>query len=159
VAVVRDELSFVESLKDSVSEFEVFFPHFVKTEKRRFWKKSRQVVVPIFPGYVFLKVSYEQMSKVRKAQGYKKMLRKVGSLDFATIDDEQVEELRSMSFEPVVENKVFRSGDKVEVVSSVLKGCFAVVVDCLQKSPYIKVLIEETEKEILLPKSSIRAAV
>ncbi|KAA6455595.1 UpxY family transcription antiterminator [Acidobacteria bacterium AB60] len=100
--------------------------HFLPTyEETRTWKNRQRVkvVLPLFPTYVFARISLAERARVLAAPG---VLRIVGtSREPIPLPDEEIEFLRSAKTEPYRELIV---GQRVRVRSGVMRGVEGVLV-------------------------------
>jgi len=100
--------------------FEPFFPKQRTLSKRKDRKKF--IEAPIFPGYVFAKVTPTEFNKLLNLPGVVKILGEKGKP--IPIPEEEIESVRilvksEVNIEP---HPYLREGDKVRIVSGPLKG-------------------------------------
>lgn len=100
--------------------FEPFFPKQPTLSKRKDRKKF--IEEPIFPSYVFVKVTPNEFNKLLNLSGVVKILGEKGKP--TPIPEEEIESVRilvksEVTIEP---HPYLREGDKVRIVSGPLKG-------------------------------------
>jgi transcription antitermination factor NusG len=122
----RHEKAVAEQLESKAVE--AFLPTF-PTESR--WKDRRvRIQTPVFPGYVFARISLGQRSRVLNAPGVIRMLSFNGTP--APIDDSEIEAVklcleRGAALTPYPFLEV---GDRVRVRSGVLEGLEGLISRC-----------------------------
>jgi transcription antitermination factor NusG len=122
----RHEKSVAEQLESKT--IEAFLPTFT-TESR--WKDRRvRIQTPVFPGYVFARISPSQRSKILNAPGVIRILSFNGIP--APVDDSEIEAVklcleRDATLKPYPFLEV---GDRVRVRSGVLEGLEGLISRC-----------------------------
>lgn len=99
----------------------------------RLWNdRKKQVIVPVIPGCIFVRVSAQDASKVSTTQGVSFLLKEAGQ--YASISNEQMD-----AFKRVVEHADslvefasagLQPGVSVRVVRGQLKGLVGELIDC-----------------------------
>ena len=99
----------------------------------RLWNdRKKQVIVPVIPGCIFVRVSAQDISKVSMMQGVSFLLKEAGQL--ASVSNEQMD-----AFKCVVEHAGsfvefastgFQPGVSVRIIRGQLKGLVGELVDC-----------------------------
>lgn len=100
--------------------FEPFFPKQRTLSKRKDRKKF--IEVPIFPGYIFVKVTPKDFNKLLNLPGIVKILGEKGKP--TSIPEQEIESVRILvNSEVTIEpHPYLREGDKVRIVTGPLKG-------------------------------------
>lgn len=151
--IVRHEKSVNAALLEK--SIKTFLP--IKKVVNRWKDRSKEVDVPLFPGYLFVKVSLENRLKILNTKG---VIRILGVNGFPTpVSNEQIESIKSilntkLSYDPC---PYLTEGKRVVVVRGPLKGASGKIierrgeyrlilsVDIIKRSVSIEVDIDDIE--------------
>jgi transcription antitermination factor NusG len=139
----RHEKVVTEQLESKL--IEAFLPTFISENR---WKDRRvRIQIPVFPGYVFTRISLSERSRVLSVPGVIRMLSFNGTP--ASIDDSEIEAVRlcmerGATLQPYAFLEV---GDRVRVRSGVLEGLEGLVSRC------------KNERRLIVPISLINQSV
>ncbi len=115
---------------------------------RQWSDRKKQIEVPLFSNYLFVKLPTILHYQVLTIEGALKILHSNG--EPASIDDDEIASIRlMMQGKPVVTNEHYQIGDFVKVITSPLKGLEGVLVEYKGKSR-LSVRINVLNKSLLL---------
>lgn len=121
----------------------------VKTMKQ--WSDRKKMVeVPLLNGYVFVKISPEENDKTRQTKGVVNFVRSQGKL--AIVRDVEIQRLKQLvelgyQMEARGVTSDFKKGEKVKILSGVLKGIEGIVIEN-KEGKFINVLLESIGQSI-----------
>jgi transcription termination/antitermination protein NusG len=107
----------------------VFLP--LVTSMRQWSDRRREVALPLFPGYAFVRIAYGSAERIR-------VLRTTGVVSFvgpavsgASIPDEQIESIRTVLIRKVSVNDhpFLKIGERIRVRSGPLRGVEGILVE------------------------------
>lgn len=116
--------------------FESFLP--LRLEKRKWSDRVKYIETPLFPGYVFVYTTKDQLMKLEKID---RVVRFVTFGDkFATIRSDEIgliKKILSKNLDAKIDNRTLESGDIVEIKNGIFKGLQAAFVEELGKNRVI----------------------
>ena len=132
----------------------------VKTMKQ--WSDRKKMVeLPLLNGYLFVKISETENDLVRQTKGVVNFVRSEGKI--ATVRDIEIQRLKQLvelgyQMEVSGAKSDFKKGEKVKILSGVLKGIEGLVVES-KEGKFIDILLEsigqsirvKLPEEILIP--------
>ena len=107
-------------------DFEIFLPTYHIT--RQWSDRKKQVTLPLFPGYVFVRTNFERRLQVLKTPGVYSMVTFSG--EAAVIPDNEIDGIRRAidSKSRVQPHEFLRRGDWVRIKSGALSGVEGILV-------------------------------
>ena len=135
----RQEAVAVRNLK-SVGEIEVFFPRLRRT--RRGHEKNKEVIEPLFPGYVFLKFNPEDLhGTVKSTRGVLHLVSKNGKA--VEVDHKVIEELIGLGPDGILSmlDEELKVGAKIKVIRGIFAGSEGEVIKLATPQKRIAVLL------------------
>ena len=137
----RSEKKVGERLADK--EIEVFVP--LRRQLRTWSDRKKWVELPVFPSYIFVKISSRQFQQIIETDGVYKFVHFSGRI--VPIPDRQVNSIKLLllsgvdfTVEPITHD--FSTGEKVVVKSGVLKGVAGEVLQ-LRGKKKVAILVEQ----------------
>ncbi len=132
----------------------------VKTMKQ--WSDRKKMVeLPLLNGYLFVKISATENDKVRQTKGVVNFVRSEGKI--AVVREVEIQRLKQLvelgyQMEASGIKSDFKKGEKIKIISGVLKGIEGIVIQN-KEGKFINVLLEsigqsirvKLPEEILLP--------
>lgn len=140
------------------ARFDAYLP--LMTVHRVWSDRIKKVVVPMFNGYIFVRCSKNEISKVLQ-QDHIVAAVKTGS-DYSVIRESEIEILRKIEdgkYSVLIEPGIINLGDEVEIIAGAMKGykgkCveeagskyFIVVLDGINQSIKVKIGMEYLKKK------------
>lgn len=116
--------------------YEVFLP-LIKTI-RQWSDRRKQVQVPLFNGYIFVRITPEDFTQIRMVEGVVNFVRSEGK--YASIRDAQIETIRTFidtgyHMEGLADT--FAPGEKVKITFGPLKDCEGELQDVRNEKHFI----------------------
>jgi transcription antitermination factor NusG len=101
---------------------EHFLPQY--KDERRWSDRSVELMLPLFPGYIFVRVAIEKRLAVLETPG---VIYLVGAREPEPLEDEEIEQLKNIcanghTLKPLPHVAEFKSGDRVRVIRGPLAG-------------------------------------
>ncbi|MFN3939992.1 MAG: UpxY family transcription antiterminator [Chitinophagales bacterium] len=117
-------------------QYEVFLP-LIKT-MRQWSDRRKQVQVPLFNGYIFVRITPEDFTHIRMVEGVVNFVRSEGK--YATIREEQIETIRTFidtgyHMEGLADT--FAPGERVKITFGPLKDCEGELLDVHNEKHFI----------------------
>ena len=120
-------------------------------KKQRQWSdRKKWVEMPLFPSYLFVKISASEHLKVLKISGVVKFISFEGKA--VSIPEKQIETIKAMilsGYELESTGEKFESGDKIRIAAGPLIGLEGIFVD-YRGSKKVMIRIEQIGQSILL---------
>ena len=135
----RQEAVAVRNLK-AVGEIEVFFPRIRRT--RRGHEKNKEVIEPLFPGYIFLRFNPEDLQgTVKSTRGVLHLVSKSGKA--VDVDNKVIDELKALGPEGVLSmlDEELKVGAKIKVIRGIFAGSEGEVLKLATPQKRIAVLL------------------
>jgi transcriptional antiterminator RfaH len=135
----RQEAVAVRNLK-AVGEIEVFFPRIRRT--RRGHEKNKEVIEPLFPGYIFVKFNPEDsQGAVKSTRGVLHLVSKGGKA--VDVDNKVIDELKSLGPEGILSmlDEELKVGAKIKVIRGIFAGSEGEVIKLATPQKRIAVLL------------------
>ena len=121
----------------------------VKTMKQ--WSDRKKMVeLPLLNGYLFVKITATESDKVRQTKGVVNFVRSEGKV--AIVRDVEIDRLKQLvelgyQMEAHGIKSDFKKGEKVKIISGVLKGIEGMVIES-KEGKFIDVLLESIGQSI-----------
>ena len=134
------------SILETLDEVEVFCPRISQVKKTRSGKK--RFVEAMFPGYIFAKFNYSDMSRfVMHSQGVKRIVEQGGR---RVVPESVIHDLQNAVPDGIVvaADPSLEAGAAIEFVSGSLKGMNAKVLAQLSSGQRVQVLLDILGREI-----------
>lgn len=117
-------------------QYTVFLP-LIKT-MRQWSDRRKQVLVPLFNGYMFVHITPEDFTQIRMVEGVVNFVRSEGK--YATIKENQIETIRTFidtgyHMEGLADT--FAPGEKVKITFGPLKDCEGELLDVRNEKHFI----------------------
>jgi len=135
----RQEAVAVRNLK-AVGEIEVFFPRIRRT--RRGHEKNKEVIEPLFPGYIFVKFNPEDsQGAVKSTRGVLHLVSKGGKA--VDVDNKVIDELKALGPEGILSmlDEELKVGAKIKVIRGIFAGSEGEVIKLATPQKRIAVLL------------------
>jgi len=135
----RQEAVAVRNLK-AVGEIEVFFPRIRRT--RRGHEKNKEVIEPLFPGYIFVKFNPEDsQGSVKSTRGVLHLVSKGGKA--VDVDNKVIDELKALGPEGILSmlDEELKVGAKIKVIRGIFAGSEGEVIKLATPQRRIAVLL------------------
>jgi transcriptional antiterminator RfaH len=135
----RQEAVAVRNLK-AVGEIEIFFPRIRRT--RRGHEKNKEVVEPLFPGYIFVKFNPEDsQGTVKSTRGVLHLVSKGGKA--VDVENKVIEELKALGPEGILSmlDEELKVGAKIKVIRGIFAGSEGEVLKLATPQKRIAVLL------------------
>ena len=135
----RQEAVAVRNLK-AVGEIEIFFPRIRRT--RRGHEKNKEVVEPLFPGYIFVKFNPEDsQGAVKSTRGVLHLVSKGGKA--VDVENKVIEELKALGPEGILSmlDEELKVGAKIKVIRGIFAGSEGEVLKLATPQKRIAVLL------------------
>jgi transcriptional antiterminator RfaH len=135
----RQEAVAVRNLK-AVGEIEVFFPRIRRT--RRGHEKNKEVIEPLFPGYIFVKFNPEDsQGSVKSTRGVLHLVSKGGKA--VDVDNKVIDELKALGPEGILSmlDEELKVGAKIKVIRGIFAGSEGEVIKLATPQKRIAVLL------------------
>ena len=135
----RQEAVAVRNLK-AVGEIEVFFPRIRRT--RRGHEKNKEVIEPLFPGYIFVKFKPEDsQGSVKSTRGVLHLVSKGGKA--VDVDNKVIDELKALGPEGILSmlDEELKVGAKIKVIRGIFAGSEGEVIKLATPQKRIAVLL------------------
>jgi transcription termination/antitermination protein NusG len=127
----------------------VFLP--LVTSVRQWSDRRAEVELPLFPGYVFVKVAYFSGDRIR-------VLRSTGVVNFvgptsagASIPDEQIESIRTILIRklPIEDHPFLKLGQRIRVLNGSLSGVQGILV-AVKGSRSLVISVEPIQRSLCI---------
>ncbi len=135
----RQEAVAVRNLK-AVGEIEIFFPRIRRT--RRGHEKNKEVIEPLFPGYIFVKFNPEDsQGTVKSTRGVLHLVSKGGKA--VDVENKVIEELKALGPEGILSmlDEELKVGAKIKVIRGIFAGSEGEVLKLATPQKRIAVLL------------------
>jgi transcriptional antiterminator RfaH len=135
----RQEAVAVRNLK-AVGEIEIFFPRIRRT--RRGHEKNKEVIEPLFPGYIFVKFNPEDsQGSVKSTRGVLHLVSKGGKA--VDVDHKVIDELKALGPEGILSmlDEELKVGAKIKVIRGIFAGSEGEVLKLATPQKRIAVLL------------------
>jgi transcriptional antiterminator RfaH len=135
----RQEAVAVRNLR-AVGEIEIFFPRIRRT--RRGHEKNKEVVEPLFPGYIFVKFNPEDsQGTVKSTRGVLHLVSKGGKA--VDVENKVIEELKALGPEGILSmlDEELKVGAKIKVIRGIFAGSEGEVLKLATPQKRIAVLL------------------
>lgn len=135
----RQESVAVRNLK-AVGNIDIFFPRIRRT--RRGHEKNKEVVEPLFPGYVFIKFNPEDLhGTVKSTRGVLHLVSKNNKA--VEVDNKVIDELKALGPEGVLSmlDEELKVGAKIKVIRGIFAGSEGEVLKLATPQKRIAVLL------------------
>ncbi len=132
--------------------------------KKKVNKSKIDVVVPLFPGYIFCKFKFEKnFQKVRYLRGVKKVLGSSNSVWI--VDDEKIEDLKRREENGLIKMKVIKKelkpGSRIVVDEGDFDGWEGIFFEDLPDEQRAVILLTSVSysSKLIIPKDFIKSAI
>lgn len=135
----RQEAVAVRNLK-AVGEIDIFFPRIRRT--RRGHEKNKEVVEPLFPGYIFVKFNPEDsQGTVKSTRGVLHLVSKNGKA--VDVDHKVIDELKALGPDGILSmlDEELKVGAKIKVIRGIFAGSEGEVLKLATPQKRIAVLL------------------
>ncbi|MEI6121724.1 MAG: transcription termination/antitermination NusG family protein [Opitutae bacterium] len=135
----RQEAVAVRNLR-AVGEIEIFFPRIRRT--RRGHEKNKEVIEPLFPGYIFVKFNPEDsQGTVKSTRGVLHLVSKGGKA--VDVENKVIEELKALGPEGILSmlDEELKVGAKIKVIRGIFAGSEGEVLKLATPQKRIAVLL------------------
>ena len=135
----RQEAVAVRNLK-AVGDIDIFFPRIRRT--RRGHEKNKEVIEPLFPGYIFIKFNPEDLhGTVKSTRGVLHLVSKNSKA--VEVDNKVIEELKALGPEGVLSmlDEELKVGTKIKVIRGIFAGSEGEVLKLATPQKRIAVLL------------------
>jgi transcriptional antiterminator RfaH len=135
----RQEAVAVRNLR-AVGEIEIFFPRIRRT--RRGHEKNKEVIEPLFPGYIFVKFNPEDsQGTVKSTRGVLHLVSKGGKA--VDVDNKVIDELKALGPEGILSilDEELKVGAKIKVIRGIFAGSEGEVLKLATPQKRIAVLL------------------
>ena len=135
----RQEAVAVRNLK-AVGEIDIFFPRIRRT--RRGHEKNKEVIEPLFPGYIFVKFNPEDsQGTVKSTRGVLHLVSKGGKA--VDVENKVIEELKALGPEGILSmlDEELKVGAKIKVIRGIFAGSEGEVLKLATPQKRIAVLL------------------
>ena len=135
----RQEAVAVRNLR-AVGEIEIFFPRIRRT--RRGHEKNKEVIEPLFPGYIFVKFNPEDsQGTVKSTRGVLHLVSKGGKA--VDVDNKVINELKALGPEGILSmlDEELKVGAKIKVIRGIFAGSEGEVLKLATPQKRIAVLL------------------
>ena len=135
----RQEAVAVRNLR-AVGEIEIFFPRIRRT--RRGHEKNKEVIEPLFPGYIFVKFNPEDsQGTVKSTRGVLHLVSKGGKA--VDVKNKVIEELKALGPEGILSmlDEELKVGAKIKVIRGIFAGSEGEVLKLATPQKRIAVLL------------------
>jgi len=135
----RQEAVAVRNLR-AVGEIEIFFPRIRRT--RRGHEKNKEVVEPLFPGYIFVKFNPEDsQGTIKSTRGVLHLVSKGGKA--VDVENKVIEELKALGPEGILSmlDEELKVGAKIKVIRGIFAGSEGEVLKLATPQKRIAVLL------------------
>jgi len=135
----RQEAVAVRNLK-AVGEIEIFFPRIRRT--RRGHEKNKEVIEPLFPGYIFVKFNPEDsQGSIKSTRGVLHLVSKGGKA--VDVDHKVIDELKALGPEGILSmlDEELKVGAKIKVIRGIFAGSEGEVLKLATPQKRIAVLL------------------
>jgi len=135
----RQEAVAVRNLK-AVGEIEIFFPRIRRT--RRGHEKNKEVIEPLFPGYIFVKFNPEDsQGTVKSTRGVLHLVSKGGKA--VDVHHKVIDELKALGPEGILSmlDEELKVGAKIKVIRGIFAGSEGEVLKLATPQKRIAVLL------------------
>ncbi len=135
----RQEAVAVRNLK-AVGEIDIFFPRIRRT--RRGHEKNKEVVEPLFPGYIFVKFNPEDSQGIVKStRGVLHLVSKNGKA--VDVDHKVIDELKALGPDGILSmlDEELKVGAKIKVIRGIFAGSEGEVLKLATPQKRIAVLL------------------
>lgn len=135
----RQEAVAVRNLK-AVGDIDIFFPRIRRT--RRGHEKNKEVIEPLFPGYVFVKFNPEDsQGTVKSTRGVLHLVSKNGKA--VDVDHKVIDELKALGPDGILSmlDEELKVGAKIKVIRGIFAGSEGEVLKLATPQKRIAVLL------------------
>lgn len=135
----RQEAVAVRNLK-AVGEIDIFFPRIRRT--RRGHEKNKEVIEPLFPGYIFVKFNPEDSQGIVKStRGVLHLVSKNGKA--VDVDHKVIDELKALGPDGILSmlDEELKVGAKIKVIRGIFAGSEGEVLKLATPQKRIAVLL------------------
>ena len=135
----RQEAVAVRNLK-AVGDIDIFFPRIRRT--RRGHEKNKEVIEPLFPGYIFVKFNPEDsQGTVKSTRGVLHLVSKNGKA--VDVDDKVIDELKALGPDGILSmlDEELKVGAKIKVIRGIFAGSEGEVLKLATPQKRIAVLL------------------
>jgi len=135
----RQEAVAVRNLR-AVGEIEIFFPRIRRT--RRGHEKNKEVIEPLFPGYIFVKFNPEDsQGTIKSTRGVLHLVSKGGKA--VDVDNKVIDELKALGPEGILSmlDEELKVGAKIKVIRGIFAGSEGEVLKLATPQKRIAVLL------------------
>ena len=135
----RQEAVAVRNLK-AVGDIDIFFPRIRRT--RRGHEKNKEVVEPLFPGYIFVKFNPEDsQGTVKSTRGVLHLVSKNGKA--VDVDHKVIDELKALGPDGILSmlDEELKVGAKIKVIRGIFAGSEGEVLKLATPQKRIAVLL------------------
>ncbi|MSR72552.1 MAG: hypothetical protein EXS20_04215 [Opitutales bacterium] len=135
----RQEAVAVRNLK-SVGDIDIFFPRIRRT--RRGHEKNKEVIEPLFPGYIFVKFNPEDsQGTVKSTRGVLHLVSKNGKA--VDVDHKVIDELKALGPDGILSmlDEELKVGAKIKVIRGIFAGSEGEVLKLATPQKRIAVLL------------------
>ena len=135
----RQEAVAVRNLK-AVGDIDIFFPRIRRT--RRGHEKNKEVIEPLFPGYIFVKFNPEDsQGTVKSTRGVLHLVSKGGKA--VDVDNKVINELKALGPEGILSmlDEELKVGAKIKVIRGIFAGSEGEVLKLATPQKRIAVLL------------------
>ena len=135
----RQEAVAVRNLK-AVGDIDIFFPRIRRT--RRGHEKNKEVIEPLFPGYIFVKFNPEDsQGTVKSTRGVLHLVSKNGKA--VDVDHKVIDELKALGPDGILSmlDEELKVGVKIKVIRGIFAGSEGEVLKLATPQKRIAVLL------------------
>ncbi len=135
----RQEAVAVRNLK-AVGDIDIFFPRIRRT--RRGHEKNKEVIEPLFPGYIFVKFNPEDsQGTVKSTRGVLHLVSKNGKA--VDVDHKVIDELKALGPDGILSmlDEELKVGAKIKVIRGIFAGSEGEVLKLATPQKRIAVLL------------------
>ncbi|MBJ7494255.1 MAG: hypothetical protein JHC77_04420 [Opitutales bacterium] len=135
----RQEAVAVRNLK-AVGDIDIFFPRIRRT--RRGHEKNKEVIEPLFPGYIFVKFNPEDsQGTVKSTRGVLHLVTKNGKA--VDVDHKVIDELKALGPDGILSmlDEELKVGAKIKVIRGIFAGSEGEVLKLATPQKRIAVLL------------------